>query len=84
MKHTFIVFLYLILGNLIVSAQSADTLRSIDQLFSAWNNATPGGAVAIARDHSIIYHKAFGLADLEHNVPNTIEKIGRASCRERV
>ena len=75
MKHVFIVFLYLIPGNLIVSAQNADTLRSIDNLFSGWNNSTPGGAVAIARGNKIIYQKAYGLADLEHNVPNTIETI---------
>lgn len=56
-------------------AQSADTLKRIDQLFSQWNNATPGVAVAIQRGDQIIYSKAFGLTDLEHNVPNTTETI---------
>ncbi len=57
------------------SAQSADTLKRIDQLFSQWNNATPGVAVAVQRGDKIIYSKSFGLADLEHNVPNTTETI---------
>lgn len=59
-------------GNL--GAQS-DTTRQIDQLFSHWSNATPGGAVLVARGNDIVYHKAFGLADLEHLVPNTTGTI---------
>lgn len=58
-----------------VQAQTSDTLRSIDQLFSSWNNATPGGAVLVARGNQVLYQKAFGLADLEHNTPNTVETI---------
>lgn len=52
-----------------------DTTRLIDNIFSLWNNATPGGSVLVARGEEIIYHKAFGLADLEHNTPNTTETI---------
>lgn len=61
-----------------VAAQTPDTLQRIDQLFSRWNNATPGVSVAIERDGKMIYHKAFGLADLEHNVPNTTSTIFEA------
>ncbi|MBX2965804.1 MAG: beta-lactamase family protein [Cyclobacteriaceae bacterium] len=56
-------------------AQTADTLAKIDALFSSWNNATPGVAVAVSRNNELLYNKAFGLADLEHNVPNTTETI---------
>jgi CubicO group peptidase (beta-lactamase class C family) len=69
-----LLFLLLFLP-VLVSAQSRDTLRSIDQLFSQWNNATPGGAVLVARGNQVLYQKAFGLADLEHNTPNTTETI---------
>lgn len=62
----------------VASAQSMDTLQRIDQLFSRWNNATPGVSVAVERNGKIIYHKAFGLADLEHNVPNTTATIFEA------
>lgn len=61
-----------------VAAQTPDTLQRIDQLFSRWNNATPGVSVAIERDGKMIYHKAFGLADLEHAAPNTTETIFEA------
>jgi CubicO group peptidase (beta-lactamase class C family) len=57
-----------------VNAQT-DTTKQIDNIFSSWNNATPGGAILVARGEHIIYHKAFGMADLEHNTPNTIETI---------
>jgi len=57
-------------------AQRIDTLQQIDVLFSKWGNTTgPGVAIAIERDQAIIYNKAFGLADLEHGVPNTTETI---------
>lgn len=52
-----------------------DTTKQIDNIFSSWNNSTPGGSILVARGEKIIYHKAFGLADLEHNVPNTIETV---------
>lgn len=56
-------------------AQPLDTLKQLDALFSRWNNATPGAAIAIQRGEKLIYNKAFGLSDLEHNVPNTPETI---------
>lgn len=56
-------------------AQTADTLQKIDALFSQYNNATPGVAVLVARDDRVIYNKAYGLANLEYNVPNTTETI---------
>lgn len=73
MKQSFIVFLLFITTT--SQAQSTDTLMLIDKIFSKWNNATPGGAVLVARNDRVLYHKAFGLADLEHNVPNTTETI---------
>jgi CubicO group peptidase (beta-lactamase class C family) len=77
--HTFTMKNNLLLILLFVSqfgyAQSADTLIKIDALFSNYNNATPGVAIAIERNGKLIYNKAFGLANLEHVVPNTTETI---------
>ncbi len=56
-------------------AQAPDTIRKIDELFAAYNNATPGVAIAISKNYRLIYNKAFGLANLEHAVPNTTETI---------
>ncbi|HEX8059461.1 MAG TPA: serine hydrolase domain-containing protein, partial [Cyclobacteriaceae bacterium] len=60
------------------SAQNTDTTARIDKLFSAWNNSTPGGSILVARDEQILYLKAFGLANLESNIPNTINTIFEA------
>jgi CubicO group peptidase (beta-lactamase class C family) len=62
---------------LVVSALQgqADTTQLINQFFSHYNSATPGASVLIARGDKILYHKAFGLADLEHNIPNTMETV---------
>jgi|JI10StandDraft_1071094.scaffolds.fasta_scaffold01852_19 CubicO group peptidase (beta-lactamase class C family) len=74
MKNKLIACILLLLA-LPSFAQTTDQLKKIDQLFSAWNNATPGVAVAVQQGDKIIYNKAFGLADLEHTVPNTTETI---------
>lgn len=57
---------------------TGDSLRRVDELFSKWNNATPGVSVAIERNGTMIYQKAFGLADLEHNVPATTSTLFEA------
>jgi CubicO group peptidase (beta-lactamase class C family) len=59
----------------IASGQTGDTLRQIDELFARYHNGMPGVAVAISRNGAVIYNKAFGLADMEHMVPNTTETI---------
>ncbi|MCE7863208.1 MAG: class A beta-lactamase-related serine hydrolase [Bacteroidetes bacterium CHB5] len=56
-------------------SQTTGQINKIDQLFSAWNNASPGVAVAVQQGDKIIYNKAYGLADLEHTIPNTTETI---------
>ena len=61
-----------------INGQTSDTIRRIDQLFSQYHNAMPGVAVAIARDGQTIYSKAYGLAEMEHLVPNTTETIFEA------
>ena len=68
----------LVLLSAVSAGQTADTIRRIDQLFSQYHNAMPGVAVAIERDGSTIYNKAFGLAEMEHLVPNTTETIFEA------
>ena len=73
MRHLYLGSL-MIFSGFFVRAQS-DTTKQIDNLFSSWNNSTPGGAVLVARGEKIIYNKAFGIADLEHNVPNTTETV---------
>ena len=48
----------------------------IDSLFLSWNKGDhPGGAIGIMHAGKTVYSKAFGLASLEYQVPNTPETI---------
>lgn len=52
--------------------------KSVDAIFSRWNNTTPGCAVGIAVGGTPTLMKAYGMADLEHDVPNTPDTIFEA------
>ncbi len=44
--------------------------EQVDQLFTVWDTKdTPGAAVAIVKDGSIIYKKGYGMANLEYDIP---------------
>jgi len=74
------ILIALLLSNAAFTQRTSfsDTVQQIDQLFAAWNTATPGAAVSVSRSGKIIYRKAFGMADLEHNVINTPETVFEA------
>ena len=55
-----------------------DSLQPIDKLFEGINTGMPGGVLSISRNGQVLYQKAFGMADLEHNVINTTETIFEA------
>lgn len=73
--------LLLSLWAITISAQAptlADTLKKIDAIFSQWNPNGPGAALMVVRRDQTIYNQAFGMADLEHNIPNTPETVFEA------
>ncbi len=62
----------------LVSAQTlpATTTKKIDSLFKQWdNNTSPGYAIGVVRNDSLIYAKGYGMANLEYNIPITPETI---------
>src|SRR6185503_19524777 len=62
-----------------VSARSAATLDvEVDKIFAKWNTTTPGCAVGVSVGGKPTLMKAYGMADLEHDVPNTPETIFEA------
>lgn len=62
-----------------IAQQPADESASVDKLFERWNSeATPGCAVAVARDNRIILSRAYGMADLEFDIPNRPDTIFEA------
>ncbi|HVW12627.1 MAG TPA: serine hydrolase domain-containing protein [Mucilaginibacter sp.] len=50
--------------------------KRIDSLFKKWDNKTsPGYAIGVVRNDSLIYAKGYGMANLEYGVPITPETI---------
>lgn len=51
-------------------------IKRIDSLFTIWNTSTsPGCAVGIIRNDSLIFSKGYGIANLENEVPITAKTI---------
>ena len=58
-----------------VAAQRAVPETAVDQVFARWGTSTPGCAVGVAVRGKPVLMKAYGMADLERNVPNTPDTI---------
>ncbi|MGH9385821.1 MAG: serine hydrolase domain-containing protein [Vicinamibacterales bacterium] len=65
-------------------AHAQDTTNEIDKIFSWATPATPGCAVAASQHGKLVVNRAYGLADLERNVPITPDTIfDAASIRKQ-
>jgi len=47
----------------------------IDSLFAEFGPETPGAAVAVVRDGQLLFTGAYGMADLEHEIPVTTSTV---------
>ncbi|MFN8344591.1 MAG: serine hydrolase domain-containing protein [Spirosomataceae bacterium] len=75
MKKTFLV-LWLFAASLAVNAQTwQDTLALIEKMAERYQPAAPGCQLAISRNGQVIFSRAWGMADLEHNVPLSTASI---------
>lgn len=60
--------------NVLLSAERDSQDRPIDEIVNRLmeRHGIPAVSVAVARQHELIYSKAFGLADVEHSVPASV------------
>jgi CubicO group peptidase (beta-lactamase class C family) len=59
--------------------EDASLAAAVDRVFAAWDDpSSPGCAVGVARDDRSVMERAYGMADLEHDIPNTAETIFEA------
>jgi CubicO group peptidase (beta-lactamase class C family) len=71
-------FLMLVLLPQPARPQAVDTAR-VDRLFRQWDTTqSPGCAVGVAADGRTLLARAWGMADLEHDIPNTAATIFEA------
>lgn len=52
--------------------------KAVDDIFAKWSSTTPGCAVGVAVGGKPVLAKAYGMADLEHDVRNTPDTIFEA------
>jgi CubicO group peptidase (beta-lactamase class C family) len=81
-KYFLFVFTVLAFLSTATSAQVPDKEKVVagaERAFEKFNKAyvapAPGCAAAVSLNGDVVFEKAFGLADLEHNVPNTTQTI---------
>jgi CubicO group peptidase (beta-lactamase class C family) len=83
MSARMVLRLSLVLGLVLVAGMGAQAADSLDGQFAGMGQATPGCAVGIERPGQAQgtqpqITRAYGMADLEHNVPNTAATIFEA------
>ena len=54
---------------------AAGAERAFEKVTKAYVAPAPGCAAAVSLNGEVVFEKAFGLADMEHNVPNTTQTI---------
>jgi CubicO group peptidase (beta-lactamase class C family) len=84
MKRPILVALLPFAAVALLVAQSAPdiTESKVDAVFARWTHETPGCAVGVSRAGTRVLQKAYGMADLEHDVqnrPDTIFEAGSVS-----
>jgi CubicO group peptidase (beta-lactamase class C family) len=78
-SHGVIALVAAIALPLAAQARSADSAAAVDAVFAGWTStATPGCAVGVARDGRVILTRAYGMANLEYDVPITPTTIFEA------
>ena len=66
---------FFVTSKIIAQPLPDSTIKKIDSLFAKADKSTPGYAIGIVRNDSLIYAKGFGMANLEYSVPVTPETI---------
>ena len=82
MKRVLCLLALILTGSALLSrgfAQAPSVSESqVDAVFSRWTKDSPGCAVGVARAGQPVLQKAYGMADLEHDVPNKPDTIFEA------
>ena len=75
MKKCFVIIFLITLSTALYAQTRQDTIAKIENIFSRYKAEYPGCQLSISRNGQILFSKAWGLADLERNVPLTTNSI---------
>ena len=78
MKKLFLSIAFCSIYFLATSQTWQDTVLQIEKIFARYKPGSPGAQLAISRNGTVIFSKAWGMADMEHNVPLTTNSISEA------
>jgi CubicO group peptidase (beta-lactamase class C family) len=71
-----ILFLFISAGKVFSQPVSDPVIQKINAIFAKWNNPnSPGCAVGIVRNDTLLFAKGYGMANLEYGIPITPETI---------
>ena len=84
MKTLFLMVLILLVNT--SKAQIDVTVaQKLDAIFNGVNQNTPGYMIAVVKDNDFLFKKAYGMANLEHNVPiNSLTSFNIASLSKQI
>jgi len=60
------------------AANATARQQAVDKAFATWTARTPGCAVGVSENGRSVLEKAYGMSDLEHDVPNAAATIFEA------
>lgn len=78
MKRLLLIILFISAYHAANAQSWQDTVSIINHLFNRYKPGRPGCQVSVSRNGKLIFSKAWGLADMEHNVPYTTETVTEA------
>lgn len=72
------IFSFLLLCESLSFAKTDSLIEKVDRLFETWDKqSSPGCALGIIQDGTLIYARGYGMANLEHNIPITSKSVFR-------
>jgi CubicO group peptidase (beta-lactamase class C family) len=80
-KHLLATVAALLMAAGLYASQTTGTAvdpAKVDAVFARWSSTTPGCAVGVGVGGRSVLQKAYGMADLEHDVPNKADTIFEA------
>ena len=80
MKRIFFASLLCLACGILAAASQAPGVSEsqVDAIFSRWTNDSPGCAIGVSKAGQPVLQKAYGMADLEHDIPNKPDTIFEA------
>lgn len=72
------IFCFVLLWESLSFAKTDSLIEKVDRLFETWDKpSSPGCALGIIQDGTLIYARGYGMANLEHNIPITSKSVFR-------